>query len=139
MPEKYLPYEQTDIEQGKSWLEELIKLNRPLSQADLADYFQRLPTRDENELNLKALRTNWLDSGWFALPESVREPNVSVSVILPEDEKICEQSRRQITNKTIPMNYDKRMEGWGDFKGNLIAKPNTIEYDKQRGARWLKK
>ncbi len=138
-PEKYLPYEQNDIEQGKSWLEELINLNRPLSQADLADYFQRLPTRDENELNLKALRTNWLDSGWFAVPESVREPNVSVSVILPEDEKICEQSRRQIINKTIPMNWKKEMENWRDLKGNLIAPPNTIDYDKQRGARWLKK
>lgn len=138
-PEEYLPYEQTDIEQGKSWLEELINLKRPLSQADLADYFQKLPTRDENELNLKALRTNWLDSGWFAVPESVREPNVSVSVILPEDEKICEQSRRQIINKTIPMNWKKEMENWRDLKGNLIAPPNTIDYDKRRGARWLKK
>lgn len=141
MPEKYLPYEQTDIEQGKSWLEELIKLNRPLSQADLADYFQRLPTTDEIELDKKALRTNWLDSGWFAIPEPIREMDkiISVSVILPEDEKMCEQSRRQIINKTIPMNWRNEMEKWRDLKGNKIAPPNTIEYDKERGARWLKK
>lgn len=138
-PKKPEPYEQFELDLGKDWLEQLIKLNRPLSQADLADYFQRLPVRDENELNLKALRTNWLDSGWFAVPESVREPNVSVSVILPEDEKICEQSRRQIINKTIPMNWRNEMQNWRDLKGNLIAPPNTIDYDKQRGARWLKR
>ncbi len=116
-------------------------MNRPLSQADLADYFQRLPLRDEIELNKKALRTNWLDSGWFAIPEPIREMDkiISVSVILPEDEKVCEQSRRQIINKTIPMNWRNEMENWRDLKGNKIAPPNTIDYDKQRGARWLKK
>ena len=138
-PEKPSPYEQTELNLSENWLTDLIKLNRPLSQADLADYFQKLPTRDENELNLKALKTNWLDSGWFAVPEPVREPDVSVSVILPEDEKICERNRREIIKKSIPMNYKNEMENWRELKGNLIAPPNTIDYDKERGARWLKK
>ncbi len=128
------PYEQADIVLGESWIEDLIKLDRPLSQADLADYFQRLPIKDEERLNLKC---NWLDSGWFAEPESVREPNVSVSIILPEDKEKCEQSYKAIINKAIPMNYNKQMENWRELKGNLIAAPNTIDYDKERGARWL--
>ena len=129
-----LPYKESEIEYGKIWLEELIDLNRPLSQFDLAEYFQKLPIKDEGKLNLF---TNWLDSGWFAMPESVREPNVSVSVILPEDEKICLQDRKEIINKSIPMTYKKQMENWRELKGNLIAPPNTIAYCKKRGAKWL--
>jgi CRISPR-associated endonuclease/helicase Cas3 len=132
--DKFLPYKESEIEHGKIWLEELINLNRPISQFDLAEYFQKLPVEDEGKLNLF---TNWLDSGWFAMPESVRDPNVSVSVILPEDENVCQQDRRQIINKSIPMTYKKQMENWRELKGNLIAPPNTIAYCKQRGAKWL--
>ncbi len=145
VPEKRSPYGKNDeeakkiFEQSEHWLDELIKLNadRPLSQADLAEYFQKLPSLDEEKLDKRALRTNWLDSGWFAIPEEVRDPNVSVSVILPEDVNACLNSIRAIINKSIPMNYSERMEGWRELKGNLIAPPNTIEYDKERGAEWL--
>lgn len=129
-----LPYKDSEIECGKQWLEELIGLHRPLSQFDLADYFQKLPIEDKGKLNLF---TNWLDSGWFAMPESVRDPNVSVSVILPEDEKVCQNYRKEIINKAIPMTYKKQMENWRELKGNLIAPPDTIAYSKERGARWL--
>lgn len=129
-----LPYKESEIEHGKQWLEELIGLNSPLSQFDLAEYFQKLPIEDKGKLNLF---TNWLDSGWFAMPESVRDPNVSVSVILPEDEKICQNERKQVINKTIPMSYKTEMENWRELKGNLIAPPDTIAYSKERGAKWL--
>lgn len=130
------------FEQSYQWLDELIKLNanRPISQADLAEYFQKLPSINKNELDLRDLRTNWLDSGWFAIPEEVREPNASVSVILPEDEKICRDDRKKIIEKAIPMTYSNKMEEWDKLKGNLIAPPNTIAYgeeEKERGARWL--
>lgn len=132
-----MPYKNSELELGVNWLDELINLNCPLSQADLAEYFQKLPSIDDEKLDKRALRTNWLDSGWFAIPEEVREPNVSVSVILPEDVSACLHSSKEIINKSIPMNYSKKMEGWGELKGNLIAPPNTIEYDKERGAKWL--
>jgi len=132
--DKVLPYKESEIELGKLWLEELINLNRPISQFDLSEYFQKLPVKDEGKLNLF---TNWLDSGWFAMPESVRDPNVSVSVILPEDEKYCRQDRKEIINKSIPMTYKKQMENWRELKGNLIAPPNTIVYCHERGAKWL--
>ena len=132
-----MPYKKSELELGETWLDELTNLNRPLSQADLAEYFQKLPSTDEEKLDKRALRTNWLDSGWFAIPEEVREPNVSVSVILPEDVSACLNNSKEIINKSIPMNYSKRMEGWRELKGNLIAPPNTIEYDKERGAKWL--
>jgi len=129
-----LPYKVSEIEHAKQWLDELMNLNRPLSQFDLAEYFQKLPIEDKDKLNLF---TNWLDSGWFAMPESVRDPNVSVSIILPEDEKVCRNDKKEIINKAIPMPYKKQMENWRELNGNLIAPPDTIAYCKQRGARWL--
>lgn len=134
--DKFLPYRETEIDDGIKWLDELISLNRPLSQADLAEYFQKIPVEDKGKLNLF---TNWLDSGWFAMPESVRDPNVSVSVILPEDLNACLNNRREIINKAIPMTYhSQKMKDWKELKGNLIAPPNTIAYCKQRGAEWQK-
>ncbi len=135
---KFLPYKEPEIENGMKWLDELINLNCPLSQADLAEYFQRLPLPDEEKLDNRALRTGWLDSGWFAIPEEIREPNVLVSIILAgEDEKICRQYPKEIINKAIPMTYKKQMEKWHQLKGNLIAPPDTIAYCKERGAKWL--
>jgi len=130
----FLPYKEVEMENGMEWLDQLIGLERPLSQADLAEYFQKLPIEDKGKLNLF---TNWLDSGWFAIPESVREPNLSVSVILAEDENICLQDRREIVNKAIPMTYRKEMDSWRKLKSNLIAPPDTITYNKKRGAEWL--
>ncbi|MGI8542455.1 MAG: CRISPR-associated helicase Cas3' [Aridibacter sp.] len=132
--DKLLPYQESEIENAEKWLDELIELNRPLSQFDLSEYFQKLPIEDRGKLNLF---TNWLDSGWFAIPESVRDPNVSVSVILAEDESICLKYSKQIIKKVIPMTYRKDMESWKKLKSNLIAPPNTINYCKERGAEWL--
>jgi CRISPR-associated endonuclease/helicase Cas3 len=142
IPNNYNPYGKTKEEgkklfdQAETWVNELIKLGRPLSQSDLAESFGDLPSIEEQRLGLK---TEWLDSGWFAVPGPVREAGISVSLILPEDEMICRQDKKEIIKKAIPMNFDSRrgMENWREFKGNLIAPPNTIYYSKESGARWL--
>lgn len=130
-----LPYKEREIETALDWIEGLKKLNRPLNQIDLAESFKALPQENDNNEPLNT-RTNWLDSGWFAEPESVREPSVSVSIILPEDETACRQSAKERVRKAIPVNFSKRMENWLEFKGHLIAPPNAIDYDEERGARW---
>jgi CRISPR-associated endonuclease/helicase Cas3 len=146
MPANRSPYGTNDeearrlFEQAESWLGKLIDLNgsRPLSQADLAEQFQNLPQIDEERLDDRALRTALLDSGFFATPEPVREPDISISVIMEEDTDVCRQEPKQIIRKSIPMTFDARkMKGWRKFKSNLIAPPNTIDYCKDRGARWL--
>lgn len=135
MPENALPYEEKNIEESRQWIAELMKLNRALTQADLAASFNAIANNEDLRLDT---RTEWLDSGWFATPGQVRDPGVTVSVILPEDEAACRNNARERTKKAIPMNFDaRRMQGWTEFKGYLIAPPNTIDYDKKRGARWL--
>jgi hypothetical protein len=84
------------------------------------------------------LATEWLDSGWHAVPGPIREGACSVSVILPEDESACRESGVNIINRSIPMNFAAwhGMGGWREFKGNLIAPEGVIDYDKEMGATW---
>lgn len=136
VPEKAAPYSENDLETARLWLDQLVKLGCPLNQTDLAEQFKSVSPSEELRLDT---RTEWLDSGWFALPGSVREPGVSVSVILPEDEAACRADPGAIVNKAIPMNFDARrgMQNWREFKGNLIAPSGAIAYDEETGARWL--
>lgn len=129
------PYKDAEIETAKHWVEELINLYRPLTQIDLANSFKALP-QPENDAEPLDTTTNWLDSGWFAEPEPVRDLGISISVILDEDKNACRESAAERVKKAIPMNFDKRMENWPEFKGHLIAPPNVIDYDEERGARW---
>jgi hypothetical protein len=58
-----------------------------------------------------------------------------VSVILPEDEKACRESRAEIIRRAIPMNYRAdRMAHWREFKGHLIAPSGAIDYKRKTGA-----
>jgi CRISPR-associated endonuclease/helicase Cas3 len=134
-PAQVLPYDENSIGQGRAWLTALRNHNRPLKQADLAKSFKNLPQGDKERLDT---RTAWLDSGWFARPEPVRDAGVSVRVILPEDEAVCRDNSKELTKKEIPMNFStaRQMDTWREFKGRLIAPPNMIDYDPERGAQW---
>ena len=135
-PEDVLPYDEAELTLARLWLDNLINLNQPLRQSDLAEHFNKLSPSEPPHFNTL---TRWLDYGWHTIPESVREPSVSVSIILPEDEKVCRQSKAEIVRRAIPMNFNSEMQNWREFKGNLIAPKGAIHYDKRTGAIWLKK
>lgn len=131
-PDDAPPYTEEDLRLAGQWIDQLINIHSPLRQTDLARGFNALSPQEELQLDT---RTGWLDSGWLAEPEEVRKPGYSVSVILPEDEKACRESREELIRRVIPMNYRaKRMAHWGEFKGYLIAPPGAIKYDRKTGA-----
>jgi CRISPR-associated endonuclease/helicase Cas3 len=131
-PQKPMPYDEVELTLAQQWIEQLTGLDRPLSQADLSDWFNALSPQQDLRFDT---RTAWLDSGWFATPQPVREPGYSVSVILPEDEPVCRQDHSQITNRAIPMNYSaKKMSGWQEFKFNFLAPQGAVAYDRKTGA-----
>ena len=78
----------------------------------------------------------WLDQGWITEPAEIREANISVAVILAEDEQACKNSRKELVLRTIPMNYNAKvgMNKWQEYKGYLIAPPGAIRYCKEKGA-----
>ncbi len=103
--EKPSPYkDEATLQLAEQWIAELMKSGQALRQTDLAAQFNLLSPATELRLDV---RTAWLDSGWFAIPEPVRDISYSVSVILPEDETACRQTPAEIIRCTIPMNYDE--------------------------------
>ena len=125
------PYEPEDLHLAVKWVDKLIQLNRPLRQLDLSEVFKSLAPPEELRVNT---HTAWLDSGWHAEQEPVREAGVTVSVILPEDVEACRRSRAEIIKRAIPMNDDPRMQRWREFKGNLLAPEGAIAYNRRTGA-----
>jgi CRISPR-associated endonuclease/helicase Cas3 len=130
-PDDAPPYKKEELALAEDWIKDLMQLGHPLSQADLSKRFNDLSPQAELNLNT---RTAWLDSGWMAEPEAVRDAGHSVSIILPEDEKVCCRSREELVKRVIPMNHHKVMEGWREYKGNLIAPDGAIAYSQETGA-----
>ena len=130
-PESAPPYGGVELQLAAQWVGELIKQGQPLCQGDLSKRFNELSPSEDLRLDT---RTAWLDAGWFATPEPVREAGYSVSVILPEDEKACRQSGAEIIRRAVPMNYSHRMKHWPEFKGHLLAPQGAIAYDTKMGA-----
>lgn len=132
IPDKPRPYEEGELQLAGQWIDDLISLDAPLRQIDLAKRFHALSPQEKLEWST---RTAWLDSGWHAEPEEVRKPGYSVSVIMHEDEAACRQSKTETIKRAIPMNYRAdRMEHWPEYKGHLIAPQGTIEYNPKTGA-----
>ncbi|MBD0324831.1 MAG: CRISPR-associated helicase Cas3' [Pyrinomonadaceae bacterium] len=131
-PDDEPPYTEKELQLAETWIDELMSLNHPLRQIDLAELFNALSPQEKLEWST---RTGWLDSGWLAEPEEVRKPGYSVSVIMHEDEEACRQSKAEIIKRAIPMNYRAdRMEHWREYKGHLIAPPGAIKYNPKTGA-----
>ena len=133
-PSNARPYAEEDLVLADRWLKELIGFVRPLSQRDLRDSFNMISSGKPHIIDT---RNAWLDSGWLAEPESVRDAGVSVNVIMAEDEEVCRKSGAEVIKRTIPLNYRRDMEVWREFRGHLIAPPGVIAYDPRRGATFL--
>lgn len=133
MPEKNLPYGKEDLAVAGVWLDRLAALARPLSQHDLAEQFRELADEEPPRLEL---RMAWLDSGWCATPQSVREPGFSINVILAADANACRADSRELIKRSLPMPYNSRMDTWPNLRGALIAPPDAIHYDEHKGATW---
>lgn len=130
--EKPSPYKNEDeLQLAEQWIEALAKSGEAIRQTGLSAEFNRLSPAAELRLDV---RTAWLDSGWFATPETVRDIGHSVSVILPEDKRACRDNTAEIIKRAIPMNYSSAMKDWPEWKNHLLAPSGAIHYDKKTGA-----
>jgi len=132
-PEKEAPYSKEELELAEKWIDELSRQRKPLSQRMLADEFRRLSPACDGELDM---RTEWLDSGFFAIPGSVRDPGFAVQVVMKEDFDSFRDDKEELIKHSLPVNYNNRMENWFTHKGYFIAPEGSIEYSGIRGASW---
>lgn len=132
-PEKTKPYDECELQLAEEWIGRLIAKGCALNQDDLADCFNALSPQEELNFDLQC---NWLDSGWLAVPEHIRDTGFSVSVLMAEDMNACRANSAEIIKRAIPMNYEeRRMKGWHEYKGHLIAPKDAIDYDPKTGAK----
>lgn len=129
-PDDFSPYKGEELLLAEQWIEELRKSDA-ISQADLSKHFNQLSPATELRWDV---RTAWLDSGWFARPEQVRDISNSVLVLMEEDKTICQQNTSEIIKCAIPMNYNNLMKNWQEWKNHLLAPVGSIYYDKKIGA-----
>lgn len=130
-PENGAPYGPADWAGAENWLDDL--LDRPVSQRDLAEQLEGLASPKPKRLDS---RMAWLDSGWCATLQSVREPGFNVNVLLDEDLEICRSSGLERIRRALPMPYQARMEHWRTLHGLFVAPADAIDYDEYRGATW---
>lgn len=130
-PKRCAPYDQEEVIEAITWLNVLCKRNAALSQRDLVDAFHFISREQQLQLDV---RTAWLNSGWCAMPEPIRDAGCSVSVLLEEDLESCQSNRSEIARREIPMPYQKHMDTWRKFRGRLIAPGDSLSYCSLKGA-----
>lgn len=131
-PDSERPYEKDQMTAADAWLTRLMALPQ-VSQRNLAEHFQALAEQQALRLDLK---TEWLDSGWCAMPGPVREAGFNVNILLDADADACRQNSQELIKRSLPMPYHPRMASWREWRGTLIAPPDAIDYDELKGATW---
>ena len=72
----------------------------------------------------------------------LREGSPGITVIQERDQQRVVEDYRELKKVLIPMNPPPRhleWHKWPRYRGIPIAPEGTIEYSKERGARWQKK
>ena len=140
LPVKYpAPYQKEELDSAQIWIDNLMSMNRPLSQSDLSAAFAVITADADESTSFEIEGMEWLDLGLFSFPGAVRSPGISVPVIMEDDLPACRSSRIETEKLTIPLNYQSPwMDGWAVYKNRWIAPSGSIEYDPERGASWLK-
>lgn len=152
-----LPYEKTEIESAEKWLNRLVNLRRPISQADLREAL----ACEENAVDINAFLADAEDNavffsgGWKTVEQGVREGSYTVAMIREEDLRqfwnthAQEPDQNWIRKHEIPMNVSenliKVLSGWKRVRGVPVAPASYIRYEfdpvtkEGVGAEWAQK
>jgi CRISPR-associated endonuclease/helicase Cas3 len=138
-PDDELPYK-TDPESYGDWpgaaRQWLARLGAgPLSQKMLADAWDSsLDPAGQFDVS-----STWLDER-ISRSDSVREDSIGISVLLESDQCAARADRRRFVESIIPMNQPKTKDWktWVCVRGVPVAPDDAIEYDRKRGAAWVR-
>lgn len=132
----YTPYSSEELDHGRRWLAAVA--DRPVSQQDLRDAFERLaPTSPL----CPATDVAWLDRMLDCRPQTLREPSTTIEVLREEDLPAC-TDRAHAIGYAIPMllsSVSQKVGGWPRRFGIPVAPAGSIGYDVRWGGRWSRK
>ncbi len=150
----FLPYEKDEISIAASWIESLMKLQRPLNQRDLAQAFERFCQQDDFNLEVAEEKASFIGivgkSGlWRTRPGFVRDAGYTVSVVLEADFESCSEWTHYGDPKSdwlrrheVSIPIREPVFSWRSVAGVRVAPRDAIIYDfdettlEGTGARW---
>jgi len=149
----YRPYESTDLHQARQWLQELIKLGRPLNQRDLNDQFAKFGAGKTVDLRTATQRAVFFSGLWQTYPASVRAEGHTLAVVLSDDAeryrkdhpKDVKFSADWLRNYEVSIPIRAEMKQWEKFGHTLIAPRDSVSYafdendpasEERTGAAW---
>lgn len=147
----FLPYKQEEIEMTARWIDALKKLNKPLSQHDLADAFAQFNDAAEYDIAKAEERACFFSGLWRTRPGSTRGDGYTISVIREKDFKKCddfeygEPSRDWMRQHEVSIPVKEAALRWPRVKGVRIAPDDQVKYDfddttkEGTGAKWREK
>jgi CRISPR-associated endonuclease/helicase Cas3 len=150
-----LPYRKDEIALARRWLDELRKLDKALSQRDLANAFVTFDGIDEVDIH-EAEERAWFfgvpgKSGlWRSRQGLTREEGYTVSVILESDLTSCmditrrgEPKRDWIREHEVAIPFKQCVLGWERVGALRLAPGDEVHYDYNEtthegtGASWI--
>jgi CRISPR-associated endonuclease/helicase Cas3 len=150
----FAPYSKAEIEQAKTWIDQLLKLQRPLNQRDLANFFGTLCQEGDFDIAAAEERA-WFfgvpgKSGlWRTRPGFTRDAGYTISVVLKSDLKTCaswtrygEPTSQWLRNHEVAIPIKDEIRSWSSIAGIRVAPDECVEYDYNNetregtGAKW---
>jgi CRISPR-associated endonuclease/helicase Cas3 len=130
-PDTVLPYDSTGLSEARLWLASLGA--GPLSQRELVDAWT---TSDATEP--PAIPSRWLDGGFNTEIAPLREGDIGITVLLPDDAAEVRMGARSAVEVALPMGPPRRHDWvtWPRERGYVVPPAGAIAYDALRGARW---
>jgi CRISPR-associated endonuclease/helicase Cas3 len=135
-PEGHLPYTPAELDAARQWLAALGEGD--LSQRDLASAWEKY----DEDRRPDHVASAWLDGGPTTQVLELREASPGITVVLERDAAAIRsgallQARAALPMPPVPRHLKDAWKAWPDVKGLKIAPEGTIDYDPERGAKWL--
>lgn len=144
-----LPYEKTDLEKARQWMNGLIKDKRALHQRDLAEAFIALSEAKDYDLATAEERAVFFTGLWRTRPGLTREEGYTVNVVLEADvqgyresEAPGEPTRDWIRQHEVSIPFKEAVLKWERLGTMRIAPRDAVAYDYDEvthegtGAQW---
>jgi len=120
---------------ARRWLQALG--TGPLSQLDLAAHWEKI----DNAPSPDPVPSAWLDGGPETRVLELREGTPGITVVLESDAYDVRCRRKGLPRVALPMPPPPKeldWRSWDRVRGCFVAPHGTIQYDRKRGAAWVR-
>jgi len=151
-PKVELPYDEKELEIASRWLTALSALDHPLSQRHLSEAFAQFSEAKEFDIVAAEKAACFFSGLWQTRPGLTRGEGYTVSVILADDLKNCDERNRQgeptrdwLRKHEVAIPIKDEVLKWERVGGLRVAPLEAVAYDyddqthEGTGAKWRSK